>query len=88
MCVSPADNGEVGDNYAAIYSPSLSALAANFCRPSPLSLSGEVGDIDFVDPPPRLRRTIAVPRCGEGMAKWALAAWGGKRVAAAREAKY
>ena len=35
VCVSPADNGEVGDNYAAIYSPSLSALAANFRRPSP-----------------------------------------------------
>ena len=33
--LSPANIGEVGDNYAAIYSPSLSALAANFRRPSP-----------------------------------------------------
>merc|ERR1711917_52933 len=49
------------------------------------SLSGEVGDIDFVDSPPRLRQTIAVPRCGEGMARWALAARGEERLAAARE---
>ena len=31
----PANIREVGDNYAALYSPSLSALAANFRRPSP-----------------------------------------------------
>ena len=55
-------------------------------------LAGEVGETYFVDSPRSSGRTIA-PRFrpnyrGEGMAKWALAAWGGKRVAAAREAKY